>query len=411
MKISVTKNISYKFFYKFEFNKQFKWSLGVIPQYWYQVTGCCKSSFVEPELDSDGNDVGTTLNDVCPPINTNQNCSYNNSQYFQVILGSSPEDVCQNLKENNWDWKICDFKRWSRSAENFYVDPFDDCNILEDVNWKELPECYSFNIQQSFLEILNFSMFVSVLEDVLEDASLNQIGQVSTLVDPPANEAVDYSVEESLFFESSVVVKSISFFESYSNQYTPNFNNVIVSCKNCNILPNTLYVDNNLLNLNYFNSFLYKNDYELSDEIPLSYSKNTNLWSNLINFKDKYNSDYWRVLLSFGCSGEINSDFYYWKFSLNFMKINSMGKTETRLLISVPSEFICKYTQDIILYFEYNIATKYLFINYETYYDNFYFIDEIGLFDSVYWRDNPKFKVNVTKDKIKKRVNKKTIVV
>jgi hypothetical protein len=77
----------------------------------------------------------------------------------------------------------------------------------------------------------------------------------------------------------------------------------------------------------------------------------------------------------------------------------------------VPSEFICKYTQDIILSFEYNIYTKYLFINYETYYDNFYFIDEIGLFDSIYWRDNPKLKISVTRDKIKKRINKKTIVI
>jgi hypothetical protein len=410
MKISVTKNISFKYFYKFEFSKQFNWSLGVIPQYWYQVTGCCKNSFTQTELDSEGNEVGITLNDVCPPINTNQNCSYNNSQYFQVILGSNPEDVCQNLKENNWDWKICEFKRWSKPAENLYADPFDDCNTLEDVNWKELIECYAFNIQQSFLEILNFDISVSIIEN----SAIEQIEQPLSQVyfdEDLVNSEIDYSVEQNLFFESNVAVKSISFFESYSNRYFPSSNNIIVSCKNCNILPDTLYVDNNLLNLNYFNSFLYKNDYELSDEIALLYSKNTNLWSSLINFRDKYNNDHWRVLLSLGCSGEKDSDFYYWKFSLNFIKINSIEKTETRLLVSVPSEFICKYTQDIILSFEYNIYTKYLFINYETYYDNFYFIDEIGLFDSIYWRDNPKLKMSVTRDKIKKRINKKTIVV
>jgi hypothetical protein len=409
MKITVTKTITYKYFYKFEFSKQFVWSLGIIPQYWYQVTGCCKSSFIEPELDSDGNDIGVTLGDVCPPINTNQNCSYNNSQYFQVILGDSPEDVCLNLLDNNWDWKICDFKRWSKPAENLYVNPLDDCNILEDVNWKELPECYSFNIQQSFLEILNFSISASIT--IVRPSYDDKVSDVKIFDIKSLDDNIDYYLVESLFFRDSVDVKSISFFESYANQYVPSSNNVIVSCKNCNILPNILYVDNNLLNLNYFNSFLYKNDYDLSDEIPLFYSKNTNVWSNLINFRDRFNDDYWKVLLSFSCSGEINSDFYYWKFSLNFTKVDNVGKSETRLLVSVPSEFICKYTQDIILYFEYNFNTKYLFINYETYYDNFYFIDEIGLFDSIYWKENPKLKINVTRDKIKKRLNKKTIVV
>jgi hypothetical protein len=402
MKISVTKNIFFKYFFKFEFNKQFIWSFGIIPQHWYQVVGCCKKTFVESGVD------GSSLADVCPPINTNQDCSYNNSQYFQVILGDSPEDVCNNLLDNNWNWKICEFKRWSRSAENIYTNSFDDCNILEDVKWKEIPECYSFNIQQSFLEILNFNISVSILDDF--DLNSQKTNPSILNIDSFYNENIDYFVLENLFFKTKAEVKSISFFESANNQYSPSSNNVIVSCKNCNILPNILHVDNNFLNLNFLSSFLYKNDYELLDEVPLNYSKNTNLWSSIINFKDKFNDDNWRILFNFGCSGEPDSDFYYWKFSLNFIKLNFSGKVETRLLVSVPSSFICKYNQDIILNFEYNILTKYLFINYETYYDNFYFIDEIGLFDSFYWRNNPKIRVNVTRDKIKKRLNKKTIV-
>jgi len=416
MKISLSKKITYKNFYKFEFTKQFKWSLGVNPQYWYQVVGCCKETSVKPDIDSDGIDQGVTLSDVCPPINTNQGCE-NKSQYFQVILSDSVENVCQNLKDNNWDWKICDMKRWSRPAENLYVDSFDDCNQLEEVNWKEISECFSLNVEQYVYEILDFSMTTRVCCEGIDCDDYSCEGSVASPVKKHnqvisssiSDSNTDYSIEENLIFIMEAKVLSVSFSESFSNQYEPQFDNVIVSCKNCSGLSNILYVDNNLINLNYFSSFIFKNDYELSDEIPLLYNKTTNLWSSVLNYKDKYNSDYWKIFFSFGCTGELDSDFYYWKFSINFIKINNYEKRESRLLISVPSDFVCKYSKDYILSFEYNLFTKYLFINYESYYDNFYFIDNIGLFNSSYWENNPKLKINVTQGKIKKRISKKTI--
>lgn len=397
MKITSNYQISYKYFYKFETNKEFKWSLGINPQYWYQVTGCCKSTFDDSDND---------LSEVCPPINTNQDCSTNKSQYFQVILAKSVEDVCQTLKDNNWNWKICDMKRWSRPAENIYADPLDDCNQLVEVAWQDVADCFDLNIEQSFLEMWNFSMHVNPSNPSPSPLINNNL---QNLTEVRRND-VNVFINETMLFDMTVEVIDLIFSETLYSQYSPTINDVIVSCKNCSGLSNILYLDNNLNNLNYFSSFIYKNDYELSDELPLIYNKTTNLWSSLINFKDKYNSDYWRILVNFGCSGELNSDFYYWRFSLNFSRTTGSKKADTRLLVSVPSDFICKYSQDYILNFEYNLYTKYLFINYESYYDNFYFIDEIGIFDSSYWEDNPKLRINITQDKIKKRLNKKTIV-
>jgi hypothetical protein len=413
MKISLTKNINFKYFYKFEFAKQFKWSLGVNPQYWYQVTGCCKDASSSEDLDSDGSP------DVCPPINTNQNCK-NKSQYFQVILADSVENVCQTLIDNNWEWKICDLRRWSKPAENEYVDPFNDCNQLEEVTWQEIPECFLLNMGQQILDIFNFNMSVKICCqgkncDDSSCSSINSLFKKESIVYEDTIEVnsidsdVDFFVQENLRFKMDVSVVSISFSETFSNQYKPTFNNVIVSCKNCSGLSNILYVDNNLLNLNYFSSFLFKNDYELSDEAPLLYNKTTNIWSNIFNYRDKFNSDYWKIFFSFGCTGELDSDFYYWKFSMNITKTNNIETKETRMLVSIPSDFVCKYSKDYILSFEYNLFTKYLFINYESYYDNFYFVDNIGLFNSSYWSNNPKIKINVTQGKIKSRINRKTI--
>lgn len=414
MKISLTKSISFKYFYKFEFIKQFRWSLGINPQYWYQVTGCCKNSSVSEDLDSDG-----TV-DACPPINTDQNCR-NKSQYFQVILADSVENVCETLKDNNWDWKICDMRRWSRPAENLYVDPFDDCNLLEEVSWQDIPECFSLNVQEYVFEAIGFNTSVreccigidcddySCEASVIVPVKNFNKEDITVASTDNCDSDVDFCENIDINFLMSATVTSVSFSESFYEQYQPTLNNVIVSCKNCSGLSNILYVDNNLNSLNYFSSFLFKNSYEISDEAPMIYNKSTNIWSNIFNYRDKFNSDYWKVFFSFGCSGELDSDFYYWKFSMNFIKTNDLGTTETRMLVSIPSDFVCKYSKDYILSFEYNLLTKYLFINYETYYDNFYFVDNIGLFDSSYWESNPKIKINVTQGKIKNRINRKTI--
>jgi hypothetical protein len=84
---------------------------------------------------------------------------------------------------------------------------------------------------------------------------------------------------------------------------------------------------------------------------------------------------------------------------------------DTRLYLTVPSEFICQYNSEFSFSFKYNIIKKYFFIGYQAYYDNFIFYDNIGLFSSDYWMKNPDIKFTVSKNQIENKVTRTTVYV
>lgn len=412
--ISLKKEITFNFSYNFELTKTISWKTETGSEYWWQVKGCCKNIY-----DSGGND------NPCPPIKVNGDCQ-NKSQYIQVILSPSVQDLCEELKSNNWNWKICSIERWSKPAENEFVTSQDECNILEQFDYKNVAACLELSIDHQVIEKIRFKERVffskcnqsNCIGDVFAyegSGSLNISGEAeypgttSEMQKLQAVQSMNYFVEEKISFRYISIIKEFNFSERYINEYIPNLSLVQVPCMDCTDIPNILYVDNNLKNLNIMSSFLYENDYDLEDEIPLKFNKTTSLWSSVIHYSSKINDEKWKVILDLGCANEENSDFYFWKFSILFFHQKNKIKKETRLNLSIPDKFVCSYSKDYILNFQYNIINKYLFINYVAYYDNFYFIDNIGLFKSNYWSSNPNLIIKVTKDKIKNRINKKTI--
>lgn len=413
--ISLKKEITFNFSYNLQLTKNISWKAELGSEYWWQVKGCCKNIY---------NSSSSYGNEVCPPIKINSDCQ-NKAQYFQTLLSPSIQDLCEELKSNNWNWKICSIERWSKPAENEFVTSQDECNILESFDYKSVPACLDLSKDHEITEKIKFKDRVFFSKCTQNGCSgdvfiyygsggLTLYGNAeypdiifsaSSLVSSLST----YDIEEKINFSVTSTIKEFNFSERYSNEYIPNLPLVQVPCADCVDMPNVLYVDNNLKNLNIMSSFLYENNYEIQDEISLKFNKTTGLWSSVNHYVSKFNNEKWKIVLDLGCSNEEGSDFYFWKFSLLFFYEKNNIKKETRLSLTVPDDFVCKYSKDYIVNFKYNLKNKYLFINYVAYYDNFYFIDNIGLFKSNYWVDNPDLIIKVTKDKIKNRINKKTI--
>lgn len=410
--INLEKKFSFKYNYNLEASKKFIWTTGTGSEYWWQVKGCCKNIY--------DNENG----DACPPIKISQECE-GKSQYIQTLLSPNIQSLCEELKNNNWEWRICSIEKWSRPAENEFVTSQDECNILQSIEYKNIPSCLDLSRDHDILEKIKFQerIFYSKCSnlncfgDILfypAEGAIELSGEAEypgrTLTQSTINkQSITENIEEKIEFKIEAIIKELVFSDKFTEQYIPQLNLVQVSCEGCSDLPNILYVDNNFINLNTLSSFLFKNDYEISDEIPINFNKTTNTWSSVMHFPSKFDEEKWKLIIDFGCSNEIDSEFYYWKLSLLFSNEKNKIKKETRLNLNVPSKFICSYSRDYMINFKYNTQNKYTFINYAAYYDNFYFSDGIGLFKSNYWTSNPDLNIKITKDKIKSRTSKKTI--
>ena len=244
-------------------------------------------------------------------------------------------------------------------------------------------------------------------------------------------------------------------------------NDVTVKCYGCSSLPGILYCNNNLTNLNLLNYVLNRNSQEIQENIQLTYDSKHDLWTNIFHYKDKYLNEDWKIVFDFGCvdysknSGDvlfneslqdsieqdwINSEkidsfgnpitlegylaqskarlssivgsnsysesSYYWRFSMYISRTLKDGTDfDARLYLTIPSEFICQYSPEFSFSFKYDMIKKYFFIGYQAYYDNFIFYDNIGLFSSDYWINNPEIKFSVSKNQIENKVTKTTIYV
>ena len=243
---------------------------------------------------------------------------------------------------------------------------------------------------------------------------------------------------------------------------------VSVKCYGCSALPGLLYFNNNLTNLNLLNNVLNRNSQEIQENIQLTYDSKQGLWTNIFHYKDKYLNEDWKMVFDFGCvnysgnSGDVffnqsildtvqqdwvnsgrvdlsgnpitledyltqsqaqlssivrsnnsyNDSNYYWRFSMYVTRTLKDGTDfDTRLYLTVPSEFICQYKSEFSFSFKYDIIKKYFFIGYQAYYDNFTFYDNIGLFSSSYWKSNPEINFTVSKNKIENKTTKTTLYV
>ena len=140
-----------------EFQYEFQWNTGLQPLRWYQVQGCCEFPTA----------LGSGLPDEPMPggcevtgIQTDhEKCiGATGKQYLlQTILARNVSDVCQSIKDQRLNWRICSIKRWSRPADPNLVAPDDQCNELKEVPFKDIPPCIEISLDADGLTLMGIS--------------------------------------------------------------------------------------------------------------------------------------------------------------------------------------------------------------------------------------------------------------
>ena len=410
--LSFNKSFSYNYTFSTSFSKEFTWKTGNLSSYWYQVRGCCKSTF--QNLPGSG----------CPPIRTDDaKCDSVPMTYFQTILSNSVSEICQELTSNNWNWQLCSVKKWSRPAENLYVDPNDECNVLEEVSFKDIPECHSlisndvyfnFKFNTTVYSSYSGSGFISFSDGSLPDGvtTYRCSGCTVSFIAP----------EEDVIFTKNDIIPTATPTSTPSPTETPiEYHSVDISlindlvvpvpyvnsqCPGCNQIPSKLYFQNNLINLGSFSNFIYLNNKEFNTNFELIHSRLSNSWTKKFYYESS--SEKWYLSFDLAC---VNVSFaaYYWKFAMTFKRVYSGIEYDSKLVVQIPSEFVCAYNNKFEFKFNFDVVNKYLFTNINYFGDDFVFYDKIGLFNSKYWYNNPKATISIREEQIIDSIARKTI--
>lgn len=409
--LSFNKSFSYNYTFSTSFSKEFTWKTGNLSSYWYQVRGCCKSTF--QNLPGSG----------CPPIRTDDDkCDDVPTTYFQTILSNSVSEICQELTSNNWNWQLCSVKKWSRPAENLYVDLNDECNVLQEVSFKDVPECQSLISNDVYF---NFKFKTTAYPIYSGSGSMSFFGATAyrcvgctvTFIAPE---------EEVVFTKNDVdptITPTPTATETPEATLTPDeyrpidvslINDLVVpipyvnsNCPGCSQIPARLYFQNNLINLSQFSNFIYLNNKEFNTNFELIHNRLSNSWTKKFYYESS--SEKWFLSFDLACIN-VSLAAYYWKFAMIFKRTHSTKiESESKLVVQIPSEFVCAYSTKFEFKFNFDVVNKYLFTNINYFGDDFMFYDKIGLFNSKYWYDNPKAIVSIREEQIIDSIARKTI--
>jgi hypothetical protein len=100
---------------------------------------------------------------------------------------------------------------------------------------------------------------------------------------------------------------------------------------------------------------------------------------------------------------------YYWKFSMILKRVRLGIESDSKLVVQIPSEFVCAYNNKFEFKFNFDVVNKYLFTNINYFGDDFVFYDKIGLFNSNYWYNNPKVIISIREEQITDSIARKII--
>lgn len=416
----VKKEFTYTYNFDLSLVKEFFWNTGNLSSYWYQVTGCCKNTKDNPSRDA------------CPPYKTDDpNCGAVNSFYVQTILAYSPEDVCQQLTNNNWNWEICSLKKWSRPAENEYIiNIYDDCNILKEVEFKDISECISLSVSESPDFNIKFIMTSTILYEGSGSIPLCKDGCSATLNVGFLNKILlndDEQKKDDLIVLNETLTESnndidnqqieildnetiLPDFVESSTQLNFTIPTIIVNCSKCNTLPARLYCKNNLIELNEFSNFIYNSNQKFSYNFNMIYSNSVDSWNSNFYYDSHTSNIKWQVYFSLSCLSRTETE-YYWNFLMYFKKTEDDRIFDSKLGITVPSEYVCGYNSQFLFDFNFNVLNKNLYTNINYFKDDYFvFYDKIGLFSNNYWRNNPEIYIQITQNYDPNDVTRKMIV-
>jgi hypothetical protein len=409
-----------------EFKKTFVWDVGELPMRWYRIEGCCNYALSGAEQ--------TGGCDVIPIATNDAKCQGASAKttFVQNVAARNLAGVCEYLQENRWHWPICSIKRWSRPADNRFVEDNDVCNTLEPVSYCDVAECFEFCLHTDVvIGIKAKAIFVPNVVRYTGSGTISVAGATESEIVSGGEYGYDFAYHGSgtislsgeasseivwdTGYEINVVanatVEDVEIVYSFQDN-TPTVEastaTVNTQCGNCSAMPQVLYLDHNLADAAVLKEFTTRNALNLPALIPLHYSYRHEAWQGTLHYTgySDYNQtqqETWRLVFEWACIASLGSEELssnLWKFSLSVLRKNLTNGEDydSRLLIIFPSDSICLDNQTFDFGFDFNTQKVFVKTDFDMKVDVRLLYDKIGLFKSNFWRENPLLSLNISEN-------------
>lgn len=418
-------------------DQAYTFNIGRSPLRYYRVQGCCVyptaagSGLPEQPFPGGCEVVGIeTDDDQCTG-------ALGKNQYVQNIIARDIQEVCEKLSRSKLRWQICSLKRWSRPADPRLRPEDDECNVLEEVPFADIPACLEFT-----LAIDSLTKIKATVELIQYFHDYDGSGTITMGGDAPASITAggttptvwNYSFVSSggpivmggtgatSSFETDYLITTIVtvslpleepvFATTDALPEIPSNNDAIVtSCATCNALPINLFLTHNLTVPGLFYNFLQRNNLKIPQAIQMSYSPTQVAWIATLQYKGitEANStlDNWRLVFEFACTDYISGEYTgnpVIKFSMTVNKKNltTNKSAETKFMMTLPPVGFCASVNNFRNTFNwlFNFPTQYVRNSANLTVQSLIYYDNIGMFSSKQWMMYPNLSFTILRDPV-----------
>lgn len=181
---------------------------------------------------------------------------------------------------------------------------------------------------------------------------------------------------------------------------------IATKCESCSQIPIVLNMSHNLADAAVLGQFLIRNGLKLDEVLPIRYNRISSSWQGNYHFRGVGDSggtlEDWSIVAEWSCIdelGSINLGNYLWKFSLYIKRKNVVTGMDfdTRLLLGFPAKEICDEAARVGLDFSFAFDTQTAYVNaeHDIVVDARLLYDNIGLFRSIEWINDPDLLINI----------------
>lgn len=431
---------------KLEITKSFRWNTGMQPLRWYRILGCCKRPNSTATATSDPNSNYPGGCDIIGIQTDDEGCVGLTQQFIHTLVGRNVADICNQLSESRLRWEVCSIKRWTRPADGRLVEDEDQCNILTEVPFQDIPECFPFAIQTDAL--VSMGMTTITIDTIFHyvssggetttggSADVNIIGgpypttSIFAYVSDGGECLTGGNAETSSSWDSQLVttagittsIEDVEVvFSATESEISLDLPSQFVTTACCPNMPLLLYCHHNIFNKSVLTSFAQRNGLELPSPIILHYSSRSDSWIGHYHMLGQGDDNLgrqesWRFTFEWACTRIIAGDDLgnsTWKFSMLVVRKNEASGLDfdTRAMVVFPYDQICLPTQNLEFDFSFRLNTVTKFINNDSDIvpEIVLLTDNIGLFKSSFWTRTPNFNVRLSKSSLSKSVARQDI--
>lgn len=413
------------------------WNTGELPLRWWRVQGCCRFPNPNPVggTGSGGTNGQPAGCDVMSLQTDDPSCgglSSGRVQSVQNILARTASDVCQQLTASGNTWDICSLKVYSIPVSGGTT-AGQTCNVLTEVPFKQIPECMPLALHTR--AAVKAKMSIGVIDAIKESTGAGTVYTYgSAVVSSPQNIGMptwEYTGSGTILTSGSAATTS-----SWKSTLGVNmkmgvavkgmevvFGTIVntpplatppatigTNCGECTNMPIVMYLHHNLSDGGVLVNFLQRNGLSFPSPLIMHYSRRLGSW--LANFHlsgisdDNLNSqETWRFSFEWTCTSLIDGQDFgssSWKFSMLAVRHNvTTGHDfDTRFMLVFPPS-LCNGMQNLGFDFSFTLNTSKMFASVDPDFgfvpDLLVLVDNIGLFKSQVWVDDPNLIIRLSK--------------